>query len=552
MASMKKNVRLVKSLDNYYSTSALVEVGCYDFTDGDSTYAADVRPLYCKKCGTVRYSLCKLKIREYVRGNPRVFWPENYVEESTKGLEKCPVCGSNTRCGLSTNTFSLSSCSRYPACSDQKGVQKQLKDTLKRLLFDVRKEDNETAPKKLAKKIKTWDITPNTTITNVSIIKETPEGLKQYILQLIRLETIIFATTKRLEQLYNEQVQTNRKVIYESFQPSPLEIKKKDIETQLSLVNEEVSTYEEELRIAEKDLSRAQKVLFEVETHPIQIDYPQMPLEPQYEKPSLFNKKRILAENAEKKQRYEQAYRVYQMRLSECEQKRIEYSPEKKREEVTKAEENVKNAKLRLSSSTKKLKKLHNNLEEVCIGLEKSKDDNYIVLSPAKVLDDSYKKEIKVSEKLLKDSYSARNELYSYNIVFAKYRDIVALTTFYEYLMAGRCTSLEGTDGAYNLYESETRANMIISQLSTIISKLEQIKTNQYMLYSELKKVNQNLSTLNENMEQVKESIERVGDNTEAIASSAEMIAYNTEVTAFYAKKNAELTDALGYMVAFK
>ena len=34
------------------------------------------------------------------------------------------------------------------------------------------------------------------------------------------------------------------------------------------------------------------------------------------------------------------------------------------------------------------------------------------------------------------------------------------------------------------------------------------------------------------------------------IADNTEVIAYNTERTAFYAKKNTELTNALGFMVA--
>ena len=49
---------------------------------------------------------------------------------------------------------------------------------------------------------------------------------------------------------------------------------------------------------------------------------------------------------------------------------------------------------------------------------------------------------------------------------------MIAIASFYEYLMAGRCTSLEGTGGAYNLYENEIRMNQIISQLDTVITSL--------------------------------------------------------------------------------
>ena len=56
--------------------------------------------------------------------------------------------------------------------------------------------------------------------------------------------------------------------------------------------------------------------------------------------------------------------------------------------------------------------------------------------------------------------------------------------------MSGRCFELEGPDGAYNLYEMELRQNVIIGQLSSIVSDLEQIRNNQFLLYQELQKAN--------------------------------------------------------------
>lgn len=374
----------------------------------------------------------------------------------------------------------------------------------------------------------------------------------QYILHLIHLETSIYAITQRLGDLYYEENQIHRTVVYESNQPNPLEEKKNKTEKELLLAKKEVSSTENDLHKAEEALSHAKKVLFEVGTHPLQIDNPQKPVEPQYEKPSLFNKKKILAENAEKKKRYERELSEYQRKLFECERLRKEFSPENKKKEVMQAEEKLVNAKSRLSTATKKLKSNQDSLEKICAEMEKQKNERGLALSPSKALDNSFLQEIAEAEELLQKSFSARNELYDYNIVFGKYRDIVALTTFYEYLMSGRCSSLEGADGAYNLYESEIRANMIISQLSTIITQLDQIQQNQYMLFSELKKVNQNLSNLNKSMYEIKKSIDKVGENTALIATSAEMIAYNSEVTAYYSKKNAELTDALGYMTALK
>ena len=87
-------------------------------------------------------------------------------------------------------------------------------------------------------------------------------------------------------------------------------------------------------------------------------------------------------------------------------------------------------------------------------------------------------------------------KLYEENVVFPKYRNMVAITTINEYLESGRCYELEGPDGAYNLYEMELRQNIVIGQLSNIISNLEQIRNNQFSLYEELQKSNRKIDDI--------------------------------------------------------
>lgn len=87
-------------------------------------------------------------------------------------------------------------------------------------------------------------------------------------------------------------------------------------------------------------------------------------------------------------------------------------------------------------------------------------------------------------------------QLYAENVIFPKYRNLVAITAINEYLLSGRCYKLEGPDGAYNLYEMELRQNIIISQLSSIIDNLEQIRNNQFSLYQELQKSNYTINEI--------------------------------------------------------
>lgn len=63
--------------------------------------------------------------------------------------------------------------------------------------------------------------------------------------------------------------------------------------------------------------------------------------------------------------------------------------------------------------------------------------------------------------------------------------------------------------GAYNLYEQETRMDIVIMQLDDIYEELEEIKENQYMLYDAICQTNYMLSQ---------------------IADDAAVAAYNTEV----------------------
>ena len=85
--------------------------------------------------------------------------------------------------------------------------------------------------------------------------------------------------------------------------------------------------------------------------------------------------------------------------------------------------------------------------------------------------------------------------LYSVIPVHYKYRNAAALMSFVEYFETGRCRSLEGPDGAYNLYENEIRMNAILSKLDDVILNLKQIQQNQYALYHGMMQVKNNIDS---------------------------------------------------------
>lgn len=85
------------------------------------------------------------------------------------------------------------------------------------------------------------------------------------------------------------------------------------------------------------------------------------------------------------------------------------------------------------------------------------------------------------SEKLLQD-------MYNIGIVCPKYRDMVIINTIYGYLESGRCSTLEGAYGAYNVLESEKRIDRVFLYMGNVIAHLESsVRENQYTLYSAIK-----------------------------------------------------------------
>lgn len=120
---------------------------------------------------------------------------------------------------------------------------------------------------------------------------------------------------------------------------------------------------------------------------------------------------------------------------------------------------------------------------------------------------------------------------YSKDIIYYKYRNnIIAVSSFYEYLCSGRCAQLEGANGAYNLYESEVRQDMIINKLDMIGENLERIKENQFVLYTVLSDSNKKIEVLADAIYDATERLEDIENDTNIIAYNSEITARNSEI----------------------
>ena len=157
------------------------------------------------------------------------------------------------------------------------------------------------------------------------------------------------------------------------------------------------------------------------------VKYPPKPTKPEMLKANIFNKKKIAAINAQAEAEYQEAIKKHLVAVEEC----------KKRTEKNKAEaENQKKAKIKKYSE--RIDKSARDLAMAQHELNQRRTNASDYPTPSVGIKHILDAEIDTVEEALKKNFQCRNELYSYNVIFEKYRNIVAVSSFYEYLMAGK------------------------------------------------------------------------------------------------------------------
>lgn len=181
----------------------------------------------------------------------------------------------------------------------------------------------------------------------------------------------------------------------------------------------------------------------------------------------------------------------------------------------TNLDKSKKNYKIQMDEYNKKKNEAEQNYKQELTIIEQ----NY----------DLAKKSILQMEEPYENAKQLLQQLYDLDIIFPKYRNMIAMCSIYEYFVSGRCTELTGADGAYNLYESELRQDLIINKLDTIIKQLEAIKQNQYVLYSEIKNTNSILTDIGKDVKNILENTNKITQNTYITAVCSQATAKNTE-----------------------
>lgn len=110
--------------------------------------------------------------------------------------------------------------------------------------------------------------------------------------------------------------------------------------------------------------------------------------------------------------------------------------------------------------------------------------------------------------------------------LYPKYRRIVPVCAFCEYLEAGRCDSLTGPNGAYNIYENEVLMKRIIEKLDDVIARLDDINYNQQLIAQELRRGRSQISQI---LQSVDNSVQNIQQSSAVTSYYAQITAMNTE-----------------------
>ena len=137
--------------------------------------------------------------------------------------------------------------------------------------------------------------------------------------------------------------------------------------------------------------------------------------------------------------------------------------------------------------------------------------------------------EIQLAKDKLSDSRQLLEQMYAKNIIYVKYRNLPAISSFLDYFSSGICTELTGPHGAYSRYENDARMNAIITRLDRISMQLEQIQYNQQRLFEAVR-------ACNETVNRLYHAVESGAAHLADIAASQSRIAENTAMAAYRLK----------------
>lgn len=165
--------------------------------------------------------------------------------------------------------------------------------------------------------------------------------------------------------------------------------------------------------------------------------------------------------------------------------------------------------------------------------------DSLVAQDHARVAEDkAMAGELKNTAMILKErkekSEETLRKFYELDVIRPKYRNLLCVATFLEYLENERCYSLTGHEGCYNLFEEELQRGLIISKLSDISNQLETIRQNQERAADALDEIQRTSRHLCEGIERINGRMDVVLENQRVQAYCTEQLANDQRILKNY------------------
>lgn len=130
------------------------------------------------------------------------------------------------------------------------------------------------------------------------------------------------------------------------------------------------------------------------------------------------------------------------------------------------------------------------------------------------------------------------NRIYSENILPIKYRSLKAVSTLYEYLVTGRCNTIQGHGGIYDTYEVEKIHIAQLEEMMKMNATLNRIEDNQRYICQELRQANYTLSCISSSLNEIERTNEEIARSTAISAEANKQMAAATRWMAWNAWAN--------------
>lgn len=140
--------------------------------------------------------------------------------------------------------------------------------------------------------------------------------------------------------------------------------------------------------------------------------------------------------------------------------------------------------------------------------------------------------------KLQQVSQTLLISMYSKSPIHVKYRNLLSIGTIYEYLDTKRCYRLEDDNGAYNMFEQEVRMNMLLIGIKDILTKMEELRKNQILIYNAIIELSDTIKNMHSDLigvlSDISESSQQTA-NASSISAFANVVnAYNSTMKSKY------------------